>query len=367
MSSYQKRAPFNFVSKEAAVGYCMNYMVTRSRLTNTPLNASTSSMSSYELKANIDDIIERLTQPPTMGTYPVTMASNPQLAEYEIKAICQSAREVLLKESSLLELKAPINIIGDIHGQFGNLIKYFKMTGFPPKTKYLFLGDYVDRGRQSIETLTLLLAYKVRYPDSVFLLRGNHESACLNRIYGFYDECKRRFNIKLWRCFVDCYNCLPVAAVVEHNIFCCHGGLSPSLFSMDQIRQIKRPCEIPEQGLLCDLLWSDPSNKTIGWGISDRGVSYTFGSDVVRSFLARHGFSLICRAHQVVEDGYEFFAKRQLITIFSAPNYCGEFDNAGSMLCVDEDLLCTFRIQKPMSRTCPNLMLPNLSKTISSL
>ncbi|EDW74914.2 uncharacterized protein Dwil_GK19089 [Drosophila willistoni] len=295
---------------------------------------------------NLDDIIDRLLQAPTN-------LSGANLHEYEISYVCILAREILLAQPSLLELEAPVNVLGDIHGQYHNLLKYFNSTGHPPLTKYLFLGDYVDRGKKSIETLTLLLAYKARYPDSFFLLRGNHESSSLNLVYGFYDECKRRYTIKLWRTFVDCYNCLPLAAIIDKSIFCCHGGLSPSLFDMDQLRNIERPCDVPETGIICDVLWSDPDTARIGWGNNERGVSFTFGADVVSAFLLRHGFTLICRAHQVVEDGYEFFAKRQLLTIFSAPNYCGEFDNAGAMLCIDKNLLCTFRIQKPFKKHHP--------------
>jgi len=183
-----------------------------------------------------------------------------------------------------------------------------------------------------------------------FLLRGNHECASINRIYGFYDECKRRFNVRLWKIFTDCFNCLPVAALIDEKILCMHGGLSPDLQSLDQIRNIARPTDVPDQGLLCDLLWADPDKDIEGWGENDRGVSYTFGPDKVTEFLQKHDLDLICRAHQVVEDGYEFFAKRQLVTIFSAPNYCGEFDNAGALMSVDETLMCSFQILKPAEK-----------------
>ncbi|KAF6778245.1 hypothetical protein AHF37_01923 [Paragonimus kellicotti] len=119
---------------------------------------------------------------------------------------------------------------------------------------------------------------------------------------------------------------------------------------MEQIRRIMRPTDVPEQGLLCDLLWSDPDKDVSGWGENDRGVSFTFGPDVVAKFLHKHDLDLICRAHQVVEDGYEFFAKRQLVTLFSAPNYCGEFDNAGAMMSVDDTLLCSFQILRPADK-----------------
>ena len=211
-------------------------------------------------------------------------------------------------------------------------------------------SDYVDRGKQSLETICLLLAYKIKYPENFFILRGNHECASINRIYGFYDECKRRYNIKLWKTFTDCFNCLPVAAIVDEKIFCMHGGLSPELSQMEQIKRFVRPTDVPDTGLLCDLLWSDPDKDIMGWGENDRGVSFTFGPDIVSQFLKRHDLDLICRAHQVVEDGYEFFAKRQLVTLFSAPNYCGEFDNAGAMMSVDETLMCSFQILKPAEK-----------------
>ncbi|RRT85640.1 hypothetical protein GW17_00008668 [Ensete ventricosum] len=306
-----------------------------------------------------------------------------QLSELEIRSLCATAKGVFLSQPVLLELEAPINICGettcsgDVHGQFSDLLRLFEYGGVPPTSNYLFLGDYVDRGKQSIETICLLLAYKIKYPDNFFLLRGNHECASINRIYGFYDECKRRFSVRLWRLFTDCFNCLPVAAIVDDKIFCMHGGLSPELQTMDQVREIERPVDVPDQGLLCDLLWSDPDREIKGWADNDRGVSYTFGADRVAEFLRKHDLDLICRAHQVsavlfsftffppkqqlcssnglrvmvvvqvVEDGYEFFADRQLVTIFSAPNYCGEFNNAGALMSVDASLLCSFQILKP--------------------
>lgn len=237
-----------------------------------------------------------------------------------------------------------------MHGQYYDLLRLFEYGKFPPEANYLFLGDYVDRGKQSLETICLLLAYKVKYPENFFLLRGNHECASINRIYGFYDECKRRFSVRLWKCFVDCFNCLPIAAIIDEKILCMHGGLSPELTSMEKIKRIIRPIDVPDQGLLCDLLWSDPNPDIQGWGDNEREVSYTFGQDVVSVFLQKHGLDLVCRAHQVVEDGYEFFASRQLVTVFSAPNYCGEFDNSGALMTVDETLMCSFQILKPIEK-----------------
>ncbi|KER28041.1 hypothetical protein T265_05025 [Opisthorchis viverrini] len=273
---------------------------------------------------NIDAFIERLLE----GTFLLSLdhlicllvrCGRPgtlvEMKEDEIRYICEKSREIFLAQPILLELEAPLQICGDIHGQYTDLLRLFEHGGFPPASNYLFLGDYVDRGKQSLETICLLLAYKIRYPENFFLLRGNHECAAINRIYGFYDEC-----------------------------------LSPDLQNMEQIRRILRPSDIPDTGLLCDLLWSDPDKDVTGWAENDRGVSFTFGPDVVSKFLNRHDLDLICRAHQVVEDGFEFFHRRQLVTLFSAPNYCGEFDNAGGMMTVDENLTCSFQVLKPSEK-----------------
>jgi len=271
------------------------------------------------------------------------------IPEELIITIVRATREIFISQPMLIEVDAPINICGDTHGQYSDLLRLFEIGGFPPDANYLFLGDYVDRAKQSIEVVMLTLCYKIKYPESFFLLRGNHECASLNRIYGFYDECKRRYSVKLWRIFADCFNCMPVAAVVADKILCMHGGLSPDLNEINNVFDIARPTDVPDEGLLCDLLWADPDPNVLGWGYNARGVSYTFGHDIIAEFLQKHNLDLICRAHQVVEDGYEFQAHRKLVTIFSAPNYCGEFDNAGAILKVSEDLVCSFRVIRPMS------------------
>jgi serine/threonine-protein phosphatase PP1 catalytic subunit len=255
-----------------------------------------------------------------------------------------------MSQPVLLELEAPIKICGDVHGQFYDLLRILEFGGYPPDANYLFLGDYVDRGKQSLETICLLLAYKIKYPENFFMTRGNHECSSINRIYGFYDECKKRFSIKLWKTFTDCFNCLPVAAILDDKIICMHGGLGPDLDKIDRIRNIIRPTDVPERGLLCDLLWSDPDDSSNGFGSNERGVSVVFNGKIVQNFLKSNDLDLICRAHQVVEEGYEFFADRKLVTVFSAPNYCGEFDNAGAMMSVNENLNCSFQILKPANK-----------------
>ena len=279
-----------------------------------------------------------------------------KLNEKEIKYVINKSYNIIVNQPVFIELDSPINICGDVHGQFYDLLRLFNYGGEPPKANYLFLGDYVDRGKNSLETIVLLLAYKIKYPENFFLLRGNHESDNINKTYGFYDECKRRFSIKLWKKFNDLFNIFPISAIIKDKILCMHGGLSPNLQSLDQLKNIIRPTEIPDSGLLCDLLWSDPNTTNADtWGENERGVSYTFSENVVENFLDKYDLDLICRAHQVVENGYEFFAHRQLVTIFSAPNYCGEFDNAGAFIMIDGNLMCTFKILKPIN--CKNVVV----------
>jgi serine/threonine-protein phosphatase PP1 catalytic subunit len=272
----------------------------------------------------------------------------------DINTIINGMRDLFLNQPMLVETPVPITICGDTHGQFYDLLKIFEVCGWPPETRYIFLGDYVDRANQSIENMMLLLTLKATFPDDVHLLRGNHECASINRIYGFYDECKRRYHVRLWKTFADMFNCMPICGLIDGKILCMHGGISPELYDLKVIHNVKRPQDVPEFGLMCDLLWSDPEPELRGWAESERGVSYVFGYEVIEEFNRHHNLDLIVRAHQVVEDGYEFHANRQLVTIFSAPNYCGEFDNAGGLMQIDADMVCSFKIIKPSDSRKPD-------------
>lgn len=304
-----------------------------------------SRMLSLTAEVNIDECIQKLLDPKVVAGQTKTFC----LKNSEIVYICHQARDVFMSQPPLIRVKAPVKIVGDTHGQYTDLVRLMRLCGFPPESRYLFLGDYVDRGKQSLETILLLLCYKVKHPDQIYILRGNHECASVNKVYGFFDECKRRCSIKIWRTFTDVFNCLPIAAIVSEKIFCVHGGLSPQLKDMNDIVTVKRPTDIPENGILNDLLWSDPSDATEEWEENDRGVSYIFGKQVLSKFLADQQLDLVCRAHMVVEDGYEFFGNRQLVTIFSAPNYCGEFNNCAAVMNVTEELVCSFEILKPQN------------------
>ena len=291
----------------------------------------------------VDPIIDKLLS--VRGNKP---GKQVDLKEDEIKFLIDKSLQIIKEQKMLVELEALLHVCGDIHGQYYDLLRIFEHCGYPGDYNYLFLGDYVDRGKQSLETVCLLLCYKIKYPTKVTLLRGNHESSVTNRIYGFYDECKRRYNVRIWRSFTDLFNFLPVAAIIDEKILCMHGGLSPELKNLQNIENISRPTDIPDSGLLCDLLWSDPDKEVLEYDENDRGVSVIFGEKVVEDFNKKNDLDLIIRAHQVVDEGYEFFAKRQLITIFSAPNYCGEFDNSARIMIIDESLTCSLKVLRPV-------------------
>ena len=218
------------------------------------------------------------------------------------------------------------------------------MGGDCPETNYLFLGDFVDRGFYSVETFLLLLALKVRYPDRITLIRGNHEARQITQVYGFYEECLRKFgSVNVWRYCTEIFDYLSLSALVDNRVFCVHGGLSPSIHSLDQIRAIDRKQEVPHDGSMCDLLWSDPE-EIDGWGLSPRGAGYLFGADVVAQFAHTNNIDLIARAHQLVMEGYKYMFSETLVTVWSAPNYCYRCGNVAAFLELDERLGRHFKV-----------------------
>ncbi|KAF7638975.1 Serine/threonine-protein phosphatase [Meloidogyne graminicola] len=269
--------------------------------------------------AEVDGLIERILLTSSQRFTQLVTAA-------DIKALCNSAIDVLRTQPSLVEIDPPVVVCGDIHGQFSDLMRIFSRVGFPPLKNFLFLGDYVDRGRQSIETAVLLLAYKTRYPANFFLLRGNHECSNINRVYGFLEEIRRRFphdTQSLWIAFNKAFAWLPFTALVGGRVLCMHGGISDRLRNLDQLRNLRRPVpdfDATNPTIELDLLWADPENGIQGCVKSPRGASVMFGEDVVARICKQLDIDLVVRAHQVVQDGAEFFANRKLITLFSAPH-----------------------------------------------
>ena len=267
------------------------------------------------------------------------------LTEHDLKILCDKVRELLCEESNVQPISVPGIVCGDIHGQFFDLMNLFEKGGDLPDKKYLFLGDYVDRGYNSVETLEYLLCLKLKYQGRITLLRGNHESRQICYSYGFYEEITRKYgNANPWRYFNDLFDYLPIAALIEGKIFCVHGGLSPLISTVDQIRLINRKQEIPHEGAFCDLMWSDPDDIE-AWVISTRGAGYIFGWKVVNEFNRINDLNLISRAHQLVNEGFKYwFKEKNLVTVWSAPNYCYRCGNKASILKIGQKMEKEFEL-----------------------
>lgn len=262
--------------------------------------------------------------------------------------LLHQAEVSLERQPTLLEISSPIVIVGDIHGQYGDLLHIFETCGWPFDTRYLFLGDYVDRGKNSLEVLVLVLALQIQFPRQIFLLRGNHEIKSVNKAYGFYSDLRQRYPKgnecdSLLDAIARVYSQLPLAALLCEKILCLHGGLSPKLQSIDDIRKLKKGT-IEPSGLIEDLLWSDPSPCCSGFkSNTERGCSYVFGSDVVADRCAKMGILMIVRGHQAVDEGFEISSDRKIITLFSAPGYQDNYVNKGAVMIVSADRTVTFK------------------------
>ncbi len=324
-------------------------------LDNQPKNSNSRPKSASSRIESVDDSTPRMTRTHSemdfnyLETVRRLIAKESNVINNQLLFdIFQRVSMIFQTEPQLLELSGPIFICGDIHGQFDDLLKIFRNIGYPPASKILFLGDYVDRGNCSIEVITLLFILKIKYPNHIYLTRGNHECHTINMMYGFYEECQKKANLLVWKACNKVFTLLPLAAIIDKKIFCVHGGISPKLTDIREINTIKKGTKIPDTGLLCDLMWSDPGNHQSEWENNDRGASFTFNQSAITKFMVKNNLDLICRAHQVV-DGYEFSFGHKLVTVFSAPNYCGEYGNSGAVMKVDKDLTCSFVILRPVA------------------
>jgi len=241
--------------------------------------------------------------------------------------------EILILESNVLVLKSPIVICGDIHGQLYDLFELFSKGGDPSDNMYLFLGDYVDRGHHSVLTFAYLAALKIKYPHNIYLLRGNHESRQVNQMYGFFSECQILYGHPgFWSLCNDVFDFLPMAAIIDNKVFSVHGGISPEIPLIAKIDSLNRFDEIPSQGQLADLVWSDPENEEPNWKKNSRGAGYVFGENQVRAFCNLNNIEFITRSHQLAMEGYQWFFNNQLITVWSAPNYMYRSGNKASIM-----------------------------------
>jgi len=297
-----------------------------------------------------------------------------KLTKDQITRISERVTEILVEEENVVLIDAPLTICGDLHGQFYDLIKLFEIGGDPKDTTYLFLGEYVDRGNYSIEVLTLLYCYKILYPSTFFLLRGNHECRHLTDYFTFKEECNHKHDEEVYDCIMESFDALPISAVVNKQFFCVHGGLSPQLHSLDDITAINRFCEPPQSGPLCDLLWSDPM-EDFGPDISEnhfeynkmRGCSFNYSYEAVCKFLNDNNMLSMIRAHEVQDAGYSMQRKVEktgfpsVITLFSAPNYCESYKNKAAIMRYENNVINI----RQFNHTTPPYCLPGYMNVFS--
>ena len=279
--------------------------------------------------------------------------------------VIQNTRKILCQEEAVLRLTGEFIIVGDIHGSIRSLIHIFTQNGYPPEKNYIFLGDYVDRGAFSCEVIMLLFSLKCLYPENIYLLRGNHECTSLTERYGFKKECIKRAELKFYQEIITAFEKLPLCAIVNDHIFCVHAGISENVNSLDDLLSIEKPGdELEYGGIATDLLWSDPTEETDYYAPSYRGISQIFGKEAAREFMNDCGFKVIIRAHETVDNGFQYAYNYQndsdipqVLTVFSAYNYC-DYMNLGAYAKISGDDIKTESFQINFKN--PNVIFPKL-------
>ena len=257
------------------------------------------------------------------------------LEEKEVEQLCAKGKEILSKEANVIEVKCPVTVCGDLFGHFDNLLQLFKTGGNCPDTHYLFLGNYIDHCSNSVETVSLLIALKIKHPERINLLRGNHECRQISKVYGLYDECVKKYgNGNVWNFFMDLFDYFPLTGLINGQILGLHGGLSPSAETLDEIRNLNRVQDVPVEGAICDLLWSDPGGHE-GWEKSPRGAGHSFGQDITAKFHQKNGLKVLSRSHEVAMEGHDWHHEHQVVSIFSASKF-KDNDNHAAIMAFDD-------------------------------
>ena len=292
-----------------------------------------------------------ITAPPDYLVLKNHLKKEGRVSKSDALIILRQTGDMFRKEKTLLELKYPVTVIGDIHGQFFDLVKLLDIAGDIASSKYLFLGDYVDRGSFSVEVLLVLYSLKLNYPQNIFMIRGNHECRQMTTFFNFRAECLYKYDLDFYEIACETFDMLPLACIINRKFLAVHGGISPELITLDDITKISRYSEPPRQGIFCDMLWSDPIANDTGSGPEKykanevRGCSYFFNAVAVNTFLRKNRLLTVIRAHEAQLEGYKMHTWNGtgefpvVITIFSAPNYCDVYNNKGAIIKFDDNNL----------------------------
>lgn len=263
----------------------------------------------------------------------------PVFSEEVLNNLCTTAIEKMSDFKAIVDIPSPIVFVGDLHGNLHDLLRILRKFGMPPETRYIFLGDYVDRGQYSVGVISLILSMLCKWPENIYLLRGNHEFAHINRAYGFYQEIMLNYKSEeLWVKFQEVFSYMHLAAIVQESVFCVHGGLSPLLTDIETLRTLPMPiANYLSNTMISDLVWSDPADFLTGFKPNPRGSGQMFGTDVMRAFLKANKLKVMIRAHQLTANGYRAFGDFMGITVFSSSNYCKQMTNKCGVVVLKDD------------------------------
>lgn len=266
----------------------------------------------------------------------------PIFSTKELSDVCEKCQTIFLNEQTVLNLQGDFIVVGDIHGNLFDIIRIFRNYGLPPKQKYLFLGDLIDRGCFSLLVVTLIFTLKIKFPDSIYSIRGNHEFKEVCSTSGFLEEIqdiykKTETANSIFETFLSVFDCLPLSAVINDSYFCVHGGIGPTFREIHQLTNVTRPLDELYGGISVEILWSDPSEDAEPFKDSERGAGYKFGLEAIHNFLKVNQFRLLIRSHQYVENGFEYSLNNQVLTVFSSSNYCGDSNNSNGVVIIKAD------------------------------
>lgn len=261
------------------------------------------------------------------------------------QSLLEESKNIFMNEPMLLNLSTPIYVVGDIHGHILDLLRFLKEFGLPPDVNYLFLGDFIDRGSFSTETLVLVLVLKILYPSNIYIIRGNHEFSTILDHSDFFSELVSLYSDDtLSTDIMNCFSYMPIAATIDEYAICVHGGIGESLIFLYQLNSIQRPLTTFDDGLVTEILWSDPTNEAnVDYQPSPRGLGKLFGLRPASNFLERNGYRYLIRGHQCVKNGCEASLNYKVITVFSASNYCGVENNQSGVLLLLADEMYEFK------------------------